>query len=501
MTRVLGHQPASSSPFLRKRKIPQQNIVSKLLDRELLYCRPGTQFNKTRSLYTNIVPNLTVVNVEKPPCFLRKFSPDGRFFIAFSADQRAIEVYEFQGPDAAAHLLQDVKQDCYGFEGDMASVYIRTQLFEIFFKLKNRTEVARAGKHLNRECSLFTDDCRYLIVASAAFVPDPPHPLYHHVYAHNECIPPGTRFPIEHYTLHIINLETGVECDRFDFNFDKIALAHNQGLYLYNNTLAVLSMQKQTIHVFQITSDGRLVDLRTVGRFCHADDQLWIASVRDDRVDYAHREKTINSLKHRLLVYLYHKAVDMSKLENNLSPLLNFYKYFDQFEALRMWKMQLLDENHLLIRYTHEQLVGQQSTTDPNSAPSFFVVYCLATTKILSVFENTSGELLKLFERFSDYFRNATLQNNVQFLCSASSNMHAQEMHQRFKDTIVNAKFGGVTESIKRLLAQLPISAQSFSSSPYLDLNLYSYDDKWVSVMERPKTCGEHPIRSDFIDT
>jgi len=22
-----------------------------------------------------------------------------------------------------------------------------------------------------------------------------------------------------------------------------------------------------------------------------------------------------------------------------------------------------------------------------------------------------------------------------------------------------------------------------------------SYDDKWVSVMERPKACGEHPIR------
>ena len=45
------------------------------------------------------------------------------------------------------------------------------------------------------------------------------------------------------------------------------------------------------------------------------------------------------------------------------------------------------------------------------------------------------------------------------------------------------------------MLAQLPISAQSYSSSPYLDLSLFSYDDKWVSAMERPKACGEHPIR------
>ena len=65
----------------------------------------------------------------------------------------------------------------------------------------------------------------------------------------------------------------------------------------------------------------------------------------------------------------------------------------------------------------------------------------------------------------------------------------------RFKQTIVSAKYGGETEATKRLLAQLPISAQSYSSSPYLDLSLFSYDDKWVSVIERPKTCGEYPIR------
>lgn len=57
------------------------------------------------------------------------------------------------------------------------------------------------------------------------------------------------------------------------------------------------------------------------------------------------------------------------------------------------------------------------------------------------------------------------------------------------------ARNGGPTEAVKRLLAQLPISAQSYCCSPYLDLSLFSYDEKWVSVMERPKSCGEHPIR------
>ena len=60
---------------------------------------------------------------------------------------------------------------------------------------------------------------------------------------------------------------------------------------------------------------------------------------------------------------------------------------------------------------------------------------------------------------------------------------------------MVGARYGGPTEAAKRLLAQLPISAQSYSASPYLDLGLFSYDDKWVSVMERPKAAGDHPIR------
>ena len=63
------------------------------------------------------------------------------------------------------------------------------------------------------------------------------------------------------------------------------------------------------------------------------------------------------------------------------------------------------------------------------------------------------------------------------------------------KQVPIFSLFSGHTEAVKRLLAQLPISAQSYSSSPYLDLSLFSYDDKWVSVMERPKACGDHPIR------
>ena len=84
----------------------------------------------------------------------------------------------------------------------------------------------------------------------------------------------------------------------------------------------------------------------------------------------------------------------------------------------------------------------------------------------------------------------------LQFFCSQPTHRF---IFYRFKETIINAKFGGHTEAIKRLLAQLPVPAQSHTCSPYFDLSLFSYDDKWISALERPRSCGDHPIRYAFL--
>lgn len=180
--------------------------------------------------------------------------------------------------------------------------------------------------------------------------------------------------------------------------------------------------------------------------------------------------------------------------ERDSLPLRKFYQNFDKYCALRMWKMQLLDEHHLLIKYASEEVITLR-LSDLNSPPSLFMVYNFTSTKVVAIFENTSPELLDLLEKFCDLFRNGSLPCEAALTCSPSNNVHARLIQQRYKQTIVNARNGGQVEAVKRLLAQLPISAQSYTSSPYLDLSLFSYDDKWVSVMERPKACGDHPIR------
>ncbi|XP_023697415.2 DET1 homolog isoform X3 [Paramormyrops kingsleyae] len=457
------------SPTLCPRRIQNQNVVHRLEKRRICSGRPGAHWYRVRCLHQNVFPNFTVVNVEKPPCFLRKFSPDGRCFIAFSSDQTSLEIYEYQGCQAAEDLLLGQEGDTLAGGHDQRSLGVRARLFERFFSLLHVTSVASNGEHLNRECSLFTDDGRYVIVGSAAYLPEDPHPHFFEVYRNNESVTPNPRSPLEDYSLHVVDLHTGRLCDTRAFKCDKIILSHNQGLYLYRNILAVLSVQQQTIHVFQVTPEGTFLDVRTIGRFCYEDDLLTLSAVypearAEGQQGFArlYKEKAINSLKHRLLVYLWRRA----ERDGSAAAKRRFFQFFDQLRQLRMWKMQLLDENHLFIKYTSEDVVTLR-VTDP-SQPSFFVVYNMVSTEVMAVFENTSDRLLELFENFCDLFRNATLHSEaVQFPCSASSNNYARQVQGHHCECQVWRAHGGSAPSPGTVAHQCPVLQQQPLSGPF----------------------------------
>ena len=81
----------------------------------------------------------------------------------------------------------------------------------------------------------------------------------YNVYRKNESVSPNPRNPLEDYTLYIVDIQEGRLCDKTTFKIDKIFLSHNQGLYLYKDTLAVLSVQHQTVHIFQVDNEGYFV--------------------------------------------------------------------------------------------------------------------------------------------------------------------------------------------------------------------------------------------------
>uniref|UniRef100_A0A286XA02 DET1 partner of COP1 E3 ubiquitin ligase n=1 Tax=Cavia porcellus TaxID=10141 RepID=A0A286XA02_CAVPO len=426
---------------IQPQRTQHQNVI------HCLERKAGTHWHQVPVFHQNVSPNFTIVNVEKPP--------DGHYFIAFSSDETSFEISEYQGCQA---ILSN--------GSDQPAVNIRGRLSECFFVLLHITNDVANGKHGNRECSLFTDDCRSVTVSSAAYLPEEPHPPFDEVYWNSESVIPNPRSPLKDYSLHIIDLHTGCFCDTHTFKCDKVVLSHNQGLLLYENILATLSVQQQTTHVFQLTPEGRL---------CYANDLLTV-SARNSKTGVAKPFRdSFNSLKHHLLVYLWGSA----EQDGSAMAKRRFFQDFDHLWQLRMRKIQLLDNNHLFIKYTSEDMVTLK-VTDPSQA-SFFVVYNMVTTEVTAAFENTTDGLLELFENFCDLFHNTTLHNKVSFPCSASSNNFARQIHIRFKDMIINATYGGDTEAGGQLLGQLPISAQSSSGSPYLDLSLFSYDDKWVS--------------------
>uniref|UniRef100_A0A0K2T8W2 DET1 homolog [Megachile rotundata] n=1 Tax=Lepeophtheirus salmonis TaxID=72036 RepID=A0A0K2T8W2_LEPSM len=232
---------------------------------------------------------------------------------------------------------------------------------------------------------------------------------------------------------------------------------------------------------------GCFIPIVKIGRLLEDDDEYLLSISRE----HSQKESSINALKHRILVFLYQRAMKSSLDQKHPGELRRFYQYFDQLKGLRIWKMQLIDEDHILLKYASEEVVTHRKS-ESNSQLSFFVIYDRKNTRILSIYDNNSKELVEIFEQHCDFFRNSS---ESRIASSPSNNVYAALIQKKFKRTISNAKNGSITEARKRILARLPISAQSCSSSPYLDLFLFSYDEKFVSVMERPKGCGDHPIQ------
>lgn len=49
-------------------------------------------------------------------------------------------------------------------------------------------------QQLNRECSLFTEDGRFVIVGSAAHIPDDLRPHFYNIHSNNEAVTPTIRY-------------------------------------------------------------------------------------------------------------------------------------------------------------------------------------------------------------------------------------------------------------------------------------------------------------------
>lgn len=604
-----------------------------------------TIVNLIKRTYLSFTPNFSVLNVKIPNCFLRKFSPDGRYLISFNQNLNGIQIYTFRGCSAALEHLEKFVRNSNHDKTDFnnsESDHFRYQAFDIFFKEKCNMKLTDNTEQIHRECALFFKDS-YLIVASNATVNDDNLPSYDQLATNNESIHYST---IENYTIYLIDIQESILCDKIKFNAERINLTHNQSLSLFNNVFAVLSQQNQTIYIYHLVDSSehfktscktnrqkyKFQLVNQIGRFTFSDDNEFITNFSIPNVNmprtsaasltemssshvslqksFSRRytrsyinptltkgfaENCFTGMKQRIISYFYQEAVKTNTVSQFYLNLTNILK-------LKMYKMQLLDDRYILIKYVNvDHLVCHKSTititnrtnvnnatangtsspvnnnsniqpisssntitasvstlvssstNTPNSAigslsgtsatgsnstvsfvgdnqtnsnvttipmilnentvPFYFVFYDTKTTKIVKILRNSSPELLHLFENFQDYFTLASSDNmNVRALLDlnnettsngmgvplsfhtlASNNIYANQLMKRHVKNML--KFNSISEMTKCLLSQLPISSQSYTTTPYLDHSLFSYDEKLISNLERPKPIGDQIIK------
>ncbi|KAF9977434.1 acid phosphatase det1 [Actinomortierella ambigua] len=203
----------------------------------------------------------------------------------------------------------------------------------------------------------------------------------------------------------------------------------------------------------------------------------------------------ISGIKQRLLSFLFRKAFNA---HDGGAALRHFHLTFQQFASLVMWRMQFLDNEHMLIKFGKTECVlGRPS--DSTYQTAFFVIYNFCTTEITAVYDNASEDFIQIYEAWADQFCASAYTtagpDKQHYTSTCSNNIHAKDLLKKYQYSMRHARNGGLAQAIKRTLNVLPFHPQSLSDSPYFDLALFSYDDKVISNSDRPKPCQDFPIK------
>ena len=85
---------------LRARSIPKHNLVCWLRDREVGYnrTRRNPALARRTHVYRAIHPSYSVLMCTVPQAvYIRRFSPNGKFLLAFSHDLESLIIYRYKG--------------------------------------------------------------------------------------------------------------------------------------------------------------------------------------------------------------------------------------------------------------------------------------------------------------------------------------------------------------------------------------------------------------------
>ncbi|XP_055346905.1 DET1 homolog [Paramacrobiotus metropolitanus] len=477
-----------------RKSVNEPNLAAVLLRRELPDAFGKHSMvpmrNLDREFYSCITPNMTVLDVQHPPLFIRKFSPDGRHLSAFSNDLRFLILFRYQGAGAVGKFFPNPDALINPEEDQQL---MQRELFSTLFREKARIRIipeANDPAQICRDFSLYTMDSKFLIIVTTgpSVFDEDSGP---EIRQTNESLTKHERSPLEDYRFVIVNIQTCAIWDELEFRFDRITVSNSVGVYLCGNILSILSIQHQRISMYTV-ADGKLTPYRTLGQYCYGENDpgqtLWTTLYP---IVAPCEEAFMSTMKQKLFLTFFRMAKKDAKDTKSYGPLMEFHKQYPFYKRLKMWKFQMLDTNNLLIKWAPEDVVLSR-TADPSNYPQFLSFFDIEECSFYAVYEHRQESMLNWYEKHRDEFRNAAAQH-PDFQVDP---LHSRMAYERVKRLTMNSKAGGgMRDTCARLLAQLPIACQNFSPSPYVDMSLFHYDTSLISNVERAKSKSDEPIR------
>ncbi|KAF7732136.1 acid phosphatase det1 [Apophysomyces ossiformis] len=492
-------------PQLQRRK-RQKTIYEELKQRQSgqQSCSPRAAFASTRRIYASLTPNHTIYNVEIPfSSSVNRFTPDGKYLICFTPSQGGMQLYQLircvYPEDNMDNSSQQEDEDPDAFR----------RLFSLRY---DRTLKLPEGHLLCKDFCLVIPDTNYMILASSKISLSEPSQT-----RQNPCSLDGPSI-LSDYVFYVVAIETGEVTDQYAFRDDYICLPQHSGVSLYHHIYAVMSIRHQTVHLFSIDHYGKLHLSQSIGWHLNYDDQLFLEQHWRTEATWIQRKRHrtnegmrciggqdpgdmrgsddidsscfYGAIQQIVLSKLYRMAIS----ENDGGhTLVQFYRNFNVYASLKLWRIQLLSESKLLIKMIPESAILNQ-LTDISSQFAIFIVLNLHTRQIEKLFDNSSEEVVKLFTECAD-IRQCHSEQDTQKTAIYMELRKAWKVH-KWMGLQLSANRSitfppSNSEALKRLAADLPRAPQSSIDSPYFDLSLFSYDDKLLNWVDRPRTTSD----------
>ncbi|KAI9598595.1 De-etiolated protein 1 Det1-domain-containing protein [Syncephalis fuscata] len=457
--------PTSGSSS-RTKSLQRPGLLPRLWRREYELGRPNTQWRRLRSSYLEMCPNDAIFNVQIPRrLILKRFSPDGKFLIAFSGRLQSVAVFTFHGPC----LQTDINNQALSEQPD-----------------------------IHQHISLFSSDTRFLLVITARQTDK----LGSQLRPGACTIPESTK--LETYRLHVINISTGEVTDIVTIELDFIRFEKHPGLILRGNMIAIISIYDRKL---ASQHQGAEQLLRENYGFEQEQEELPLREDIDRETillanemakraklseqGLARNESTGLHSTNPLEVSVKANTIRIYIL-NKGSAIMNFYYIFPYISNLIFYKAQFVDDTHLMIRFcTREAFI---SCAVEGIAHTFFlVVYDIPSTRVVAAFENTSEPLLKLVEQGVDFLRGPMYNFPIQQHSSFSNNLQTNQLYHRQQYTLQNARNGSQTQAVRHLLSMLPFSPQTL-------LNRHSWTVLYSPTMRKHSPRSGHDFPVKFFD-